>query len=51
MKVVTNNCIATTGGGTAGCVMSLDITSGFPIVNAATTALATAGGTTGHRRG
>jgi hypothetical protein len=44
---VTNNCIATTGGGTAGCVMSLDITSGFPTVNAATTALAANDGTTG----
>ena len=37
---VTNHCVATTGGGTAGCVMSLNITSGFPTVNAATTALA-----------
>jgi len=44
---VTNNCVATTGGGTAGCVMSLNITSGFPTVNAGTTALAAAGGTTG----
>lgn len=44
---VTNNCIATLGGGIAGCVMSLDITSGFPTVDAATTALAAAGGTTG----
>jgi len=44
---VTNNCIATTGGGDAGCVMSLDITAGFPTVNAGTTALAAAGGTTG----
>jgi hypothetical protein len=44
---VTNNCIATSGGGTAGCVMSLDITSGFPLVTAATTALPAAGGTTG----
>ena len=43
---VTNNCVATTGGGTAGCVMSLDITSGFPTVNASTAALAAAGGTT-----
>ncbi len=43
---VTNNCVATTGGGNAGCVMSLDITSGFPTVNASTTALAAAGGTT-----
>jgi hypothetical protein len=43
---VTNHCIATTGGGTAGCVMSLNITGGFPTVNAATTALAAGGGTT-----
>ena len=43
---VTNDCIATTGGGTAGCVMSLDITNGFPTVSASTTALAAAGGTT-----
>ena len=44
---VTNNCAATTGGGTAGCVMSLDITAGFPTVNASTTSLAASGGTTG----
>jgi hypothetical protein len=44
---VTNNCIATTGGGTAGCVMSLDITGGFPTINAGSTALAAAGGTSG----
>ncbi len=44
---VTNNCIATAGGGTGGCVMSLDITSGFPTVTATSTALAAAGGTTG----
>jgi hypothetical protein len=44
---VTDNCIATIGGGTAGCVMSLDITGGFPSVNASSTALAAAGGTTG----
>lgn len=44
---VTNRCVATTGGGTAGCVMSLDITDGFPTVNTGTTALATAGGTSG----
>ena len=44
---VTNNCAATTGGGPAGCVMSLDITSGFPTINASTPALAAAGGTTG----
>ena len=44
---VTNHCRATTGGGNAGCVMSLDITAGFPTVSAATTALAAAGGTSG----
>jgi hypothetical protein len=44
---VTNNCIATTNGGTAGCVMSLDITAGFPTVNVGTTSLAAAGGTSG----
>jgi hypothetical protein len=44
---VTNHCVATTLGGTAGCVQSLDITSGFPTVSASTTALAAAGGTTG----
>jgi hypothetical protein len=44
---VTDNCIAVTGGGPAGCVMSLDITGGFPTVNAGTTALAAAGGTSG----
>jgi len=44
---VTNHCGATTSGGTAGCVMSLDITAGFPTVNAGTTSLAAAGGTTG----
>ena len=44
---VTNNCIATVGGGTGGCVMSLDITSGFPLVGPATTALPAAGGATG----
>ena len=44
---VTDNCIATTGGGTAGCVMSLDITAGFPTVNTGSTALAAAGGTSG----
>jgi len=44
---VTNNCIATAGGGTAGCVMSLDITGGFPSVNASSTALAAPGGTSG----
>jgi hypothetical protein len=44
---VTANCKATTHGGTAGCVMSLDITGGFPTVNAATTSLAAGGGTSG----
>jgi hypothetical protein len=44
---VTNHCIATTGGGTAGCVIGLDITNGFPTVNAGSTALAAAGGTSG----
>ena len=44
---VTDHCIATIGGGTAGCVMSLDITGGFPTVNASSTALAAAGGTSG----
>jgi hypothetical protein len=43
---VTNHCRATTGGGAAGCVMSLNITAGFPTVNAGTTALAAGGGTT-----
>jgi hypothetical protein len=44
---VTDHCIATIGGGTAGCVMSLDITGGFPTVNASTIALASPGGTSG----
>jgi len=44
---VSNNCIATNSGGAAGCVMSLDITDGFPTVDASSTALAAAGGTTG----
>ena len=44
---VTNNCVAIGSGGSAGCVMSLDISGGFPTVNAATTALAAPGGTTG----
>jgi len=44
---VTDHCKATIGGGTAGCVMSLDITSGFPTVNASSIALPAAGGTTG----
>jgi len=44
---VTNNCVATAGGGNAGCVMSLDITSGFPTVIVGSTALAAPGGTSG----
>ena len=44
---VTNNCIAKSGGGTGGCVLSLDITNGFPNISAASTALAAGGGTTG----
>ena len=44
---VTNHCIATAQGGAAGCVMSLDITGGFPTVNANTTSLAATGGTSG----
>ena len=44
---VTDHCVATTGGGTAGCVMSLDITNGFPTVNASSVALSAAGGTSG----
>jgi hypothetical protein len=44
---VTDHCIATVGGGTAGCVMSLDITNGFPAVNANSVALAAPGGPTG----
>ncbi|HEY3975105.1 MAG TPA: hypothetical protein VGM18_19015 [Candidatus Sulfotelmatobacter sp.] len=44
---VTNNCVATKLGGTGGCIMSLDITSGFPTINANTTALAATGGTSG----
>jgi len=44
---VTNNCIATAGGGNAGCVMSLDITGGFPTVGGSSTALAATGGTSG----
>lgn len=44
---VTDNCIATGQGGTSGCVMSLDITNGFPTVNASTAALPAAGGASG----
>lgn len=43
---VTNNCAAT-GGGSAGCVMSLNITSGFPTGIAGATAIPAAGGPTG----
>ncbi len=44
---VTNNCAATNGGGTGGCVMSLDITGGAPTVSAGTTAISADGGSTG----
>jgi hypothetical protein len=44
---VTNLCIATSSGGSTGCVMSLDITNGFPAVGTGSTALAASGGTTG----
>jgi hypothetical protein len=44
---VTNNCPATDSGGTAGCVMSLDITSGPPTITAATPAIPAPGGSTG----
>jgi hypothetical protein len=44
---VTNNCVATTEGGSAGCVMSLDITNGFPNTNASATALPASGGVSG----
>ena len=44
---VTNNCVATVQGGSAGCIMSLDISSGFPTVNANSTALAATGGVSG----
>jgi hypothetical protein len=45
---VTNNCVATTTGGAAGCVYSLDVTAGFPTpLTATSTALAATGGTTG----
>ncbi|HKH99615.1 MAG TPA: hypothetical protein VJ999_10940 [Candidatus Sulfotelmatobacter sp.] len=43
---VTNNCAAVTSGGTAGCIMSLDITTGFPTVSTSSTALPATGGTT-----
>ena len=44
--VMARICLATAGG-SAGCVLSLDITSGFPTVNAGSIALAAPGGTTG----
>jgi len=44
---VTGNCLATLEGGTAGCVVSLDITGGFPTVTASSTALAAPGGPSG----
>jgi hypothetical protein len=44
---VTDHCVASAGGGNAGCVMSLDITSGFPTVSGSSTALAAPGGTSG----
>ena len=43
---VTNNCPVTEGGA-AGCVMSLNITSGAPTVGPSTTAIAATGGSTG----
>ena len=44
---VSDNCIATALGGTSGCIMSLDITNGFPTVNSSSTALAATGGVSG----
>jgi hypothetical protein len=45
---VTDSCIATGDGGQAGCVMSLNITSGFPTVGPTiTTAIPAPGGSTG----
>jgi len=44
---VTNSCAATTGGGLAGCVMSLDITNGAPTVSASTVAIPASAGSTG----
>jgi len=43
---VTDSCAATAGGN-AGCVMSLNITSGAPTVSGTTTAIAAPGGSTG----
>jgi len=44
---VTANCVATATVATGGCVMSFDITSGFPTVNATSTALGATGGVSG----
>ncbi|MFZ2020534.1 MAG: hypothetical protein WAV06_02275, partial [Terracidiphilus sp.] len=44
---VTNSCAATTGGGVAGCVMSLNITNGAPTVLASTVAISASAGSTG----
>jgi hypothetical protein len=44
---VTDSCAATTAGGHAGCVMSLNITSGAPTIGVGTTALSAPGGSTG----
>jgi hypothetical protein len=44
---VTNNCIATGSGGNRGCVLSLDVTNGFPSVGVGSTALPATGGTSG----
>jgi len=44
---VTDNCRATTNGGTAGCVMSLNITGGYPTVSASTAAIPALGGSSG----
>ena len=40
---ITNKCVATTEGGASGCVISLDIISGYPTGNPGTTALAATG--------
>jgi hypothetical protein len=44
---VTDNCEAATEGRAGGCVMSLDITNGFPTISGSTTALPASGGPTG----
>jgi len=44
---VTDDCVATMLGGMNGCVLSLDITNGFPTITNTTTALPATGGTTG----